>query len=412
MTREERLLDFIVFTFCDYELLNDIIDFFYQEKNIIEDYKDFLDENIEEIPEILTSKINYNDDFQSFDEFLDKDEQRLIIEYFSDNYNHYYDGGMPLDISAEDFGNYFEKYLQFKKINSGVYISFFVQFYNSVESLMKSELTNELSHIENTFLQYNRLSLDLSDNFKKLKQKEYEHSLFESINKNHFQVQGFIDNFEKQEFFLDSKETIIHLLETLPVGDYNHCLGGLKFDVKQNLSQLPLEYLNYTYFGVKTENSIEERHKNEELKKELEDLKKKHTLLVTNLDTKGFCDAEINILFNLLQNNKFSKLNIRSNDFSQAVSQFHILYLFFVFDFYEGELDRIKDFKKFISDFTLFKTENAEQYRKYYSNLDSKNRHYPFNSVKKTSDIIESKLNISREKLKKIPKIKNTNIMY
>jgi hypothetical protein len=370
MERKDRLLDFVVFILCDYEeLLNYGISFFNQpfktlvsdpfaktQEPIIEDYKVFLKKHMEPIPEILFQEDLYDDDFQIIGGFLNRGKESLLLSYLNSNYRHGYPddideeglpygGNLNLDINKEELRNYFDWYLKFKKVNNEVYISYFMQYLQGIEHSAKDFFKKEIERIEKDEMQFNQLSPSLSNEFKNKKQEHYKKRLYKSIKRNELQVQGFIENFDSKDVFISFEETIINQLEILPVNFNDYNLGIKKINFNRSLSRLSLEYLNYTYFSIKPEYSKKNKVEIESAKNELFRLKSESSSLVNFLNEKGLNNEEINILYNLLNTNKFSVLNIRYHQFNRKVNQFHIFYSFYILDFYKNQLSDIKSFK-------------------------------------------------------------------
>lgn len=452
MERKERLLDFVLFIVSDFEeLLNDVSRFFKQPFEIVyklkdelddgtfvydtitkeggvivsndaittelrtkiklnekyttpvfNEYKDYVEEYLEPLPKKLFIDKNYKENFKTIREFLNKEEESILIEYFNENFCYKYskeEYKFADELSIEELRNYFERYLKFKNVNDKVYISFFVLLLKGIEKHSKKILNKELDKINKYKKQFNQLEYKLTQEFKELMLERYKKKFFKSIAKNKIEVAGFFQNFESEEVFISFDDTLINQLFALPedFDDYN-----LDFKLDSYISHLSLQYLNYSYFAITPEISEEKKTEREVRQLELDEIKKKNSSLISFLNEKGLTDGDINILINLLHENKFSALKIASIEFSREVILFHILYAFYVFDFYEDRLKSIKDFESLVSGLTSFDIKRAEQLMEYYRSykFGEYSKHYPFDKFQKTLEKIHNVLNIDSGRLR------------
>ncbi|MCQ4139412.1 hypothetical protein [Chryseobacterium sp. EO14] len=178
--------------------------------------------------------------------------------------------------------------------------------------------------------------------------------------------------------------------------DDEHCLYGMK-----------LKYLNLKLYG-EDEDSDEES-----LSENFTYFIKEKENFIQYLKRKNFTTREINIILNILSENRYNSLDIKSLNTARDIYFFRICYFFHVFDYFtevEGIIfDSIVSFEPIIKFNSQNKRENKQQFLKNYININnSEHKDYPF-TLKKTElflSEIEYSLGISREKLKAIPEIK------
>lgn len=423
LNRIDRFYDFVMFVIADQDLmLSDEGRFFQQDSTdfstFVNNYKDYIEKHLTLLPVDIYLEFfdDHSYEVKKFEDVVPKKYEQKFVNYFNrlfyENFpDEQFIGVSSLIITIEDLKNYFKLYLKFTKVNSEVYISYFASafsfFYNDTTTFKK-----EAERLDKFKLHCESLDSALSAELKERKREEYKSRLYECINNGVTQVKGYIEDFSKKEVYLSFEENLIHYLKMLPEDFDNYTFISYGFNYDNRFNHLSLQYLDYTYFGIEPENLKGSQSEIEAIKIELDNLRSKNTKLINFLNEKGFNDKEINILFNLLHKNKFSTLNIRYHPFTKQVSQFHILYCFYIFEFYENALDSIKDFENLISDITVFNIGVAEQFRKYYRNLTSNNNHYPFTRFEKTIKDLNNKLNIDREKLKNIPGKNYGNVVF
>jgi len=178
--------------------------------------------------------------------------------------------------------------------------------------------------------------------------------------------------------------------------DDEHCLYGMK-----------LKYLNLKLYGENNDLN------GESLSENFTYFFKEKENFVNYLKRKSFTTQEINIVLNLLSENKYNSLNIKSLNTDRDIYFFRICYFFHVFDYFtevEGIVfDSIASFDSIIKFNPLNKRENKQQFLKNYTNINnSEHKDYPFTSKKTELFLseIEYSLGIDREKLKPIPELK------
>lgn len=425
MNKKDRIKDFIVFVLCDFsELLNEVTCFFEQKNkpidepfsiksNIIKDYRDFLNEHLLPLPDGLPKR-NDNNIVAKPQDLFDKEEKAILLEYLNLNYRHgypddvdfegrAYGGNLELELKKEDLNNYIDYYFRMYETNNKVFVSYFTQTLRDFD-LAGYEFEKEAYHIKKCGVQYENLVPELQEKFKEFKKEHYTKKLYECIDKEVFQTDIVIEDFELLHYYLDFDKTLENQIRILPdnFNDYNL---DYSYDLKLTISYTLIKYINYIFYGIEPVQNERTVIIIKKAQEELDFIKKKNSKLVSFLNNKGFDEREINIIFNLMHLDKFSILNVPYFKAIKQVSQFHLLYSFHIFDYFNEDLNTIKDFKNVISSLTPFKQKSAEQFRKYFLNIKSKetHKHYPFKTYHDTLNSIKQKLKINREKLKQIP---------
>jgi hypothetical protein len=229
-----------------------------------------------------------------------------------------------------------------------------------------------------------------------------KNDLFQSLERNPFQYQGF---FDKEGLFVNDKLTLEKWL--------NIAKGiKIKYDLL-NIPQTGVGFLVYQYFRFKffhislIEGSNE---KKELLQRQFDNFLDNNRQLHTFLKNKDFKENEIEIIFNYLSNNHFEQLNIRVQKY-KTIEFFRLCYLFYIFDYFqEARGVSFTEENDFSNLFLENKPGNIKdqnnQFLKYFKNVrnSSSKKNYPFTTVDKTIIKIQERFKIQKGKLKIIPK--------
>lgn len=428
MDKKDRIKDFIVFVLCDFSELIDEVIYFFEQKNktsyivdqssknafLINDYRDYLNKHLLPLPNGLPKK-NDNIIVDKPKDLFDEDEKAIIVNYINDNFRHGFPdadmmgnmsiGSSALDLKKEDLDNYIDFYFKFYETNNNVFISYFYQTLRDFD-LAGYEFEKEAYQLKKCYEEYGYLIPELQEKFKELKKEHYTNKLYKCIDKKVFQTDIVIEDFEHLHYYLDFDKTLKNQLRLLP-DDFNDYNLDYTYDLKLTISYTLIKYINYIFYGIEPVQNKRNDFIIKKAQEELDVIKKKNSKLISFLNNKGFEKREINIFFNIMHIDKFSILNVPYFKPLKQVSQFHLLYGFYIFDYLNDNLNTIKDFKNLISNLTHFKLTSAEQFRKYYLNINSvdTHKHYPFRTYDDTLNSIEQKLKINREKLKPIPEL-------
>lgn len=421
MNKEKILLDFSMFILSDVEELCSLVtDFFGQIKRNelpfefkLLDYEEYIREEIL-VEEILVD-YNLKSEIKSINDFLSSEELYNFREYLNNNFRDgfpdgdedgSYGGNSPLELKNADLNKYFDRYLRLRQINQNVFITYYIQLFDSLNGNVIEKLKTETDKIQNIADTKDLLFIDLSKEFVEDRRKKYKEKLFDSVENNIFQFKGFAD--EKGLYF-DVKNTLNDYLAYLKTNEIIDIRYSTNFPVIDN----SLDYLLYQFFEYKVLdiNHFKNRfstEKEEILSGVLHTLKKENSDLIKYLSIKNFSSQEIDIIFNVLSDNKFSKLRIRDLNINKQVEFFNFCYLFYILDYYTEKQDT--DFNKEASfDILLnFSSERQNEFdknmfAKYYKNISgSRQKHNPFGKIDILLKNIETQLGIKINSLKSL----------
>lgn len=423
MTNKEIIEDFTVFYLCQYEeLLSKVIWFFNQKPspdpfnknlNVINNYFEFIRQYIN-IDEVINNEFKLKEITNINDVVTDKELQKLV-SYLDDNFRWGYPddfedgfsfgGSLKLDVTEMDLvENFNNTYLELHKINPNVYISYLYQFFgydNDINSVLKDVIKkfDQLSITINTFTIIEKGKIE--EQYEKI----YEKKMLDSILDNPFQFYGFVD---KKGFSINKEQSFKNWVIASKGMNLKYEFDSLSSDL------IGTDYLIYKYFRYKFYEEKFLYGTNEKVKSlslEFQTIKDTNRDLINFLKKKGFDSDDCDTILNVLLNNKFSELNLRSIPYISKPNQlFRFCYLFFIFDFFEEvkniDFSRENDFQsiKIDNKYSLYNSSYDKQFYKYKKNVKSHIGHSnsPFKStVEITIRNIESKLEISRGKLKK-----------
>lgn len=423
LNTEEKLLDFIAFILADYSELLDDVNYFFSEnyppnkkllanykKNIESNfYKFFLKENI--YIESILKKINISENFNFTD-----NEKKVIINYINENYihgypddvdeeGHAYGGRYRINLDLDQFNSYFDEYLSLCEITNNVYVSFFKYYLIEFEDSVISSIVNEYNSIKKLFLKKNDIKPDCMLDFIDTHKKRYKLNYLETYhNKNLFFIINKSDN---DKFILDLKSSL--KLQITKITEQNIEIKYSTDFIKLNDSLN--EFYYDLYLNIFENKPINKNYINEDLiYNNILNEKKEY---INYLNDKGFENNDVNAILNILSNNSLSEQGfsfLKRYNLKQ-VEIFHLLYSFYVFDFFKevkkNELTKIKDFEAVINFQSLKSKLNTQQFRKYFNSLDeSDSKHYPFNNYDETFKLFNNILEKTKL-LKSKPKSKN-----
>lgn len=428
MTDREILEDFIVFYLCQYdELLSDVIYFFYQKKKVQQQSNDdpfdiyitiepnyikYIHEYIE-IDGLFDDEINTSN-LKSLTDLISDNKIKNLANYLNDNFHAgfpndiedglAYGGGHELDITADELLQYFDNhYLKFHRLNPNLYISFLNQFFTYNRGKAELKITIEKNEIDRLNIMRSVLPFSEKDDFEKKHNNIYNKKKQDAFSNKPFQFYGFVD---QNGFFFDDKSTFEKWVILSNGFQFEHELDSISDD-KIGVDYLINKYYRYKFYNEDTVESSDDKINT--LKRNFNKIKKDNRKLILFLNDKGFDDYQCDTILNVLLNNKFSELNLRSLPYvNKGIKFYRFCYLVYIFDFFE-EVEGItfskeSDFECLLIDKSYHNSKSnwKNQFEKYKKNLKNTNsRHFPFRkTVEKTLDTIENKLAIKREKLK------------
>lgn len=414
MDKEKVLLDFAVFVLSDVEeLCSYITDFFGQvdrgdsqfDLNHL-NYEDYLRK------EINTGRIietpNFISEIKTINDLLSNTELNNLKDYLNNNFGEGYPdgegifrGNSPLQLQNSDLVRYFSEYLKYREINQNVFITYYIQLFDSLYKLVSDKLKIEVEKIQNIKNTKDLLDLHLSNEYTENEHLKFKQKLFKSIKKNNFQFKGIAD--EKGLFF-DERKTLNSYLEFLNKNkilnfDYSTKLPN----IDKSLNYLVYKYYLFVLYGKQdaTDSKIVE----------LNEFKIANKKMLDYIYSKGFNALEIDFFINTIHKGYFNELEIRHLDINQ-VKLFHFFYCFYVFEYFEivegCSFESENDFEKVLRLQTIIEYDKftLNQFYKYYNNQTShrENNHFPFKTIDKTIKKVVDILKIEEGKLKPIPK--------
>ena len=417
---QERLIDFMAYILADYpELLNEVNYFFcprsyikseeillkfnkVSETNI---YKFYLEQTID-FEEILKS-ISINVEF----DFSEKDVQ-FLKDYINKNYSWGYPddyedglltgGNINIDIDDKQFKKYLFEYKNLIKLNDKVFISYFK--YNIIDSndFIKEFLVAENKKIKKLLLDSYQISSQYKDKFDKYQKEKYIKKYISE-----FELAKFVFSIYKNEednFVNDVNESII--LQLRKLNNYETFEFSNQIDsseIKFSLNEFLLNLFKFHFEKTPlTENF-------EKLDNDFKDLLKNNEKYLQFLLKKGFEKKDVSNILNLLSNNAYSELGYKSiTRNTSQVEVFHLLWCFYIFDFFEQEnktdFVKAKDFDLVINFQELLKVDN-NQIKKYYDNIKNNgHNNYPFTTFNTTLKILLKDFIKDETLLNQVPK--------
>lgn len=414
MDKEKILLDFAVFVLSDVEeLCSDITDFFGQvdrgdsqfDLNHL-NYEDYLRKEI--YTERIIETPNFISEFKTINDLLSNTELNNLKDYLNNNFGEGYPdgegifiGNSPLQIQNSDLIRYFSEYLKYREINQNVFITYYIQLFDSLYKLVSDKLKIEVEKIQNIKNTKDLLDLQLSNEYTENEHLKFKQKLFKSIKKNNFQFKGIAD--EKGLFF-DERKTLNSYLEFLNKNkilnfDYSTKLPN----IDKSLNYLVYKYSLFVLYGKQDATDIKIV--------ELNEFKIANKKMLDYIYSKGFNALEIDFFINTIHKGYFNELEIRHLDINQ-VKLFHFFYCFYVFEYFEivegCSFESENDFEKVLRLQTIIEYDKftLNQFYKYYNNQTShrENNHFPFKTIDKTISKVVNIFKIEEGKLKPIPK--------
>lgn len=268
MNKEKIVLDFAVFVLMEIEeLCSYITNFFgqtykhdpFSDKKILE-YEDFVKQDI------ITSKIilnqEFNSEIKSLNDILNKEEITNLLNYLNEEFTEGFpdgDGfGSPsnLDFKTDDLHLLFDKYLELRKFNQNVFITYFIQLINILQ--YKESIKNvdiEIKSILNNEKYKKSLKLNLEIEYIESKKNDYRKKLIE---KNQFQLKGLIS---EKEINIDFDESLRSCLEFFNNENFSKIKYSAYFN---NEIEYSYDYLFHQFLDYKLL-SPSEIKKNEEI---------------------------------------------------------------------------------------------------------------------------------------------------
>lgn len=416
MDKEKILLDFAVFVLSDVEeLCSHITNFFGQvdrgnsqfDLNLL-NYEDYLRQ------EINTSGIiespNFKSELTSINDLLSSAELNNLKDYLNNNFGEGYPDGEgtyigndPLQLHNADLVRYFNSYLKYREINQNIFITYYIQLFDTLSKLVSDKLKNEVEKIQNIKNTKDLLDFKLSNEYVENEHLKFKKKLFKSIRKNNFQFKGIAD--EKGLYF-DERKTLYSYLEFLNKNEIqNFDYPAILPNIDKSLNYLVYKYYLFLLYGKQdsTDSKIIK----------LNEFKIANKSILDYIESKGFNALEIDFFINTIHEGYFKDLEIRYLNVNQ-VQLFHFFYCFYVFEYYENvegcSFESENDFAKVLRLQTIIEYDKytLNQFYKYYNNQTSRkeNNHYPFKTIDKTISKVVDTLKIEEGKLKPISKSK------
>jgi hypothetical protein len=420
MNKEKIILDFAVFVLSDVEeLCSYITDFFGQafrqdspfDLNFL-NYEDYLRK------EIITGDIiespNFKSDLKSINDLLSSAELNNLKEYLNKNFREgypdgegLYKGNNTLDLKNSDLVRYFNAYLKYREINQNVFITYFIQLFETLNKSVSDNLKDEVEKIQNIKNTKDLLDFNLSIEYTENEHLKIKQKLFKSIKKNNFQFKGIADD---KGLYFDERKTLNSYLEFLSkneIKDFNY--PSKLPNIDKSLNYLVYKYYLFVLYGK--QDSTDSKVHNQQI--ELKEFKTANKSIVDYIESKGFNASEIDCFINTIHGGHFNDLEIRYININQ-VQLFHLFYYFYIFEYFENiegcSFESENDFEKVLRLQTIIEYDKhtLNQFYKYYNNQTShiENRHYPFKTIDKTKNKVVDILKIEEGKLKPIPKSK------
>lgn len=416
MNKEKILLDFAVFVLSDVEeLCSYTTDFFGQvnrgdspfDLNLL-NYEDYLRQEIN-TREIIESS-NFKTELTSINDLLSSAELNNLKEYLNNNFGEgypdgegTYKGNVPLELKNSDLVRYFNAYLEHRKINQNVFITYYIQLFETLNKSVSHKLKDEVEKIQNIKNTKDLLDFKLSSEYTENEHIKFKQKLFKSIKKNNFQFKGIAD--EKGLYF-DERKTLHSYLEFLDKSEIQNFDYPAKLpNIDKSLNYLVYKYYLFVLYGK--QDSTDSKFI------ELNEFKIANKGIVDYIESKGFNALEIDCFINTIHGGYFNDLDIRYINIKQ-VQLFHLFYCFHVFEYFEivegCSFESEIDFEKVLRLQTIIEYDKftLNQFYKYYYNQTShkENNHYPFKTIDKTISKVVDTLKIEEGKLKPISKSK------
>lgn len=412
MNKEKIVLDFSIYVLMQVEELCDYITCFFGQKEKYDpfsnkknlEYEEYIRVGID-TDEIVVVK-NCNPELKSITDLLNSEELINLMNYLNENFKEGYpdeDGlGAPtnLEFTTADLYRLFYEYLELRKYNQNVFITYYIQMLDIVEHQSKGLIEAEKSKIINIEKAKDLLNLDLSSNYLDFKKNEYKIKLFKSVENNNFQLKGFSDD---RGLHLDYDKSLVHYLKHLNNKDCSKIVYSVNFEKLENsIDYLLYQYLEDRLFNTSNLVNFNCNESEKELHEDLKELKKKHNKLVTYLSNKKFIESEIEDILNVLCSNKYGELKKRSISQISQIDFYNFCHLFYILDYFK-EKENV-DFT-IASSFNYILNFNESQelkysktdYQKYFKGADS-----TIKKINKLYEKISNELQINTSKLKPI----------
>lgn len=421
MTNREILEDFIVFYLCQFdELLSKVI-FFYHSENaerLLGDtfqesrYQKFIRHYIE-IEKFIDKEFEQTD-INSLSDIIPKDKIKDLAHYLNENFRagypdeeedgFVYGGNYELYITESELIDGFNNdYITLFRLNPNFYISHLYQLFQFNYSSSKQKIDINKEIIDSLYITKNTFSLIEKGEIGEHYNNKYKKKMLDSLIKRPLQFNGFID---KNGVFIDD---IMSFRNWVIVSNGFKIKSEFDFltDEKIGADYLIYKYYRYKFYNEDTVESSEDEING--LKIKFNKIKEKNRKLLIFLKDKGFDDNQCDSILNVLLDDEFYYLNLRSFPYiKKQVEFFRFCYFVYIFDFFE-EIEEITfsresdfDCLKINETYHVYNSDWKNQFKKYKKNHKNTNsRHFPFRkTVEKTLDTIENKLAIKREKLK------------
>ncbi len=286
MNKEKIVLDFAVFALMEIEeLCSHVTNFFgqtykydpFSDKKIY-DYEDFVRQDI------ITSQIilnqEFNSDIKSLNDLLNNEEITNLLNYLNEEFTEGFPDGdgfgcsSNLDFKTDDLHLLFDKYLELRKFNQNVFITYFIQLINKLqyeESIKNVDL--EIKNILNNEKSKKSLKLNIEKDYIESKKNEYLKNLIE---KNQYQLKGFIT---ENEINIDFDESLLSCLEFFN----NENFGNIKYSAYYNSEfEYSFDYLIHQFLDNKLSNTNEINYTEKNIEYDNQDNFFKIGLLIAN----------------------------------------------------------------------------------------------------------------------------------
>lgn len=350
-------------------------------------------------PQQNVENLNINE----ISDLLDDDEIISLAEYLNNyNYGEYYEEYYG-NLNTEDIHQHCRSYLRYRAINNGIFISYLLfKIGYILHYYIESDLKDLVLEIDKLYNTKTFVGVSFESEYTQTIKSKYFNNYFQNLEST-FQFYGF---FDEKGLFVDTDLTLTNALRFYLNNeiDYYNNQDTLKLEISRMMSYLQIRYFYFKFFGKEPDDLFDE-HK-EHLKEEFDKFKSTNSKLVNFLSEKSYDSQEIDIILNMVSNNRYSELDIRYITLDQ-VSLFRILWLFGIFEYFTVvEIHQFKSSKDFDVLLKLNSQNNykkySQQFKKYYDFIQEKNfKDNPFN-IEQTENLIQkigTTLEIDREKL-------------
>ncbi|WP_073552101.1 hypothetical protein [Elizabethkingia meningoseptica] len=378
-----------------------------------DDYFEYINRfiNIDEI--IKSSKTIKFEIVENFNNFYNKSEIKRLTDCINilgrKHYSEKY-GISDLDkeyiIEENQLDDYFEQFLSLKSIDPKLFISYyaslFLYLWENGENLYFNYIKKTRGQFHSPMLSEVSSKIRFVENMIKINENLFFEHSFDTP-----QLDGYFD--ENNRFNTTIYDSVWNYLNTIYYSAFYtySMINGINpyifksFKPEHSLYGVKLKFLNRTLTNKGKDD--------ENLLINFDNFKNENKDFIKFLNKKDFTNIEIESILNILSENKYTELGIKSFNISRDIYFFRFCYFFYVFDYFSEKenihFDTISSFTRIVKFNIQNSRETKQQYLKNYTNINNpSNKDYPFANSRTNIFLaeIESTLKINREKLKAI----------